>query len=73
LFHPQSSSHLVVFVLVFLDYVFLSVDNIRDAWELFVMAYSVDIPAAKRSFCCYLFTVYLTTLPVVEDARHMMG
>jgi hypothetical protein len=51
-FHPQSSSHLTVFVLVFLDYIFLSVDNtsIRDAWKLFVMAHSADNPGAKKEF-----------------------
>jgi hypothetical protein len=45
-FNPQKA----IFFLVFLDYVFLFLDNTKVAWELSLMASSADVAANFPSF-----------------------
>jgi hypothetical protein len=47
-----------IFFLALLDHVFLSVDNIKFVWEVFLMASTVDIPA---SFSCFPVSVSPTS------------
>jgi hypothetical protein len=42
--------HQAIFFLAFLGHVFLSVDNIKVVWELFLMASSVDVSTSFSSF-----------------------
>jgi hypothetical protein len=44
----------VIFFLAFLDHVFLSVDNIKVVWKLFLMASSVDVSTSFLPFV-YVF------------------
>jgi hypothetical protein len=56
--------HPAIFM-TFLDYVFISVGNIRVAWELFLMASSVDVPANSSTlhvFVCPTSSLLVMTL-----------
>jgi hypothetical protein len=66
-FRPHTSIHSVIFVLVFLDHVFLSVDTIKHVWELFLMTSSAGVPAAF-SFC-RIFVRTISSFPVVAIFR----
>jgi hypothetical protein len=55
--------HQTIFLLVFMEHVFLSVDNVEVVWELFLLISYVDVPANFLSFG--VFVCPASSFPVV--------
>lgn len=67
-FRSRTSSNLTIFFLVFLDYVFLSVNNMKVVWEVFLLA-SSEIVTANFVFisCISLFNFLIPSSGLISS------